>query len=128
MLLHSHTPAGSIGFYLNGIAYPNGSTVLRTDIGEGDAALHCITDSTTCCSNIFPERRAGEFYFPDGSVVPRMAMAFTGYYRNRASQLIRLNRQSNGATTGQFQCSIPDAHGNIMNLTIYIGVFILSGC
>ena len=33
--------AGNLGFYLNGFAYPNGSTVLRTDIGEGDAALLC---------------------------------------------------------------------------------------
>ena len=102
--------------------------MLRTDIGEGDAALQCTTDSTTCCSNIASERRAGDFYFPNGSMVPIMAVAFRGYYRNRASQLIRLNRQSNGVTTGQFRCSVPDAHGKIVDLIIYIGVLILPDC
>ena len=53
-------------FYLNGVVYPNGSTALRTDIGEGDAALQCVTDSTTCCTNTPPEMRGGDYYYPDG--------------------------------------------------------------
>ena len=85
------TSAGRVGFYLNGVAYPNGSTVLRTDIGEGDTALLCTTNKITCCSNIHPEMRAGEFYFPNGTAVPIMFPAFSGYYRNRGSQLIRLS-------------------------------------
>ena len=101
--------------------------MLKTDIGEDDAALQCTTDSITCCSNNVPERRAGEFYFPDGSVVPIMGMAFSGYYRNRRSQLIQLNRQSNGVTTGQFHCSIPDAHENTVDLFIYISMLTLPG-
>ena len=40
----------ALGFVLNGVNYSNGSTVLRTDIGVGDAALQCTTDSTTCCT------------------------------------------------------------------------------
>ena len=43
--------------------------MLRTDIGEGADALQCTTDSTTCCRNVPPEMRAGEFYMPDGDLV-----------------------------------------------------------
>ena len=112
--------AGNLGFYLNGFAYPNGSTVLRTDIGEGDAALLCTTDSTTCCSNMNGEVQAGEFYFPNGSAVPIMGDVTDGYYRNRSSQLILLNRQQSGVITGQFRCEIPDACGK--NATLFISI------
>ena len=115
---------GSLGFHLNGVAYPNGSTVLRTDIGEGDAALQCTTDSTTCCSNVPPEMRGGEFYFPDALQVPIMSVsASQGYYRNRGSQLIRLNRWANGMTTGQFRCDIPASSGTIVSLFVNIGTY-----
>ena len=109
-----------LGFYLNGTTYPNDSTVLRTDIGEGNAALQCTTDNTTCCSNTPPEKRAGEFYFPNGSAVPIQGTATFGYYRNRGSQLIRLNRRPNSVQTGQFQCEIPDGGGTIVMLQINI--------
>ena len=96
--------------------------MLRTDIGEGDDALLCTTDSTTCCSNIPPEIRAGEIFFPNGSRVPIMIPAVGGYYRNRGSQLIRLNRRSSGTTIGQFRCTIPNASGTTMDLFIYISM------
>ena len=117
--------AGSLGFYLNGIAYLNGSTVLRTDIGEGDAALLCTTDSTTCCSNNAPETRAGEFVFPgDQGLVPiNMSVGVLGYYRDRGSQFIRLNRLSNASLTGQFGCVIPDASGTNAGLFVNVGRF-----
>ena len=117
--------AGTLGFFLNGVAYPNGSTVLRTDIGEVDAALQCTTDSTTCCRNsIGGEIRAGEFYFPlangGGPVQPPITIT-DGYYRNRMSQFIRLHRQPTGVITGEFRCSIPDANRMNVNLFITIG-------
>ena len=118
ILFHS---AGTLGFYLNGVAYHNGSTVLRSVIGEENNALQCTTDSTTCCSNLPPEMRAGEFYFPDGSEVPIMAESRNGYYRTRASGYISLNRQSNGTITGQFRCKIPAASQIDVHLLINIG-------
>ena len=89
---------------------------MRTDIGEGENALLCITDSTTCCTNNYPETHAGEFYFPvssvaSGAVVPTMGVATDGYYRDRYSRHIRLHRQPNGTITGRFRCSIPRASG-----------------
>ena len=114
--------AGTLGFYLNGVAYPNGSTVLRSDIGEGENALRCTTDSTTCCSNNFPEIRAGEFYMPDGSLVQVQGAATNGYYRTRGSRYIALNRQPTGTITGHFQCQIPDASPTSVDLYINIGM------
>ena len=113
----------ALGFVLNGVNYPNGSTVLRTDIGEGDAALQCTTDSTTCCTRDNGETRAGEFYFPDDSVVPTSGSApSNSYYRSRSSRLIGLNRRPAATQTGQFRCEIPDASGTTVNLFINIGM------
>ena len=121
-------PAGTIGFYLNGKAYSNGSTVLRTDIGEGADALQCTTDSITCCSNVTDEISAGEFYFQDGSVVPTMDyIPQSDYYRTRGSGYILLNHRAhvhgNTTNTEQFRCSIPNASGIIVNLYINIGEY-----
>ena len=108
----------TVDFSLNGITYPNGSTVLRGDIGEGDNALLCTTDREDCCNNFL--YRAGQFYFPDGSQVPVQGDASSGYYRNRGIQLIRLNRQSNGILTGQFRCEIPSSID--VNTVLYINI------
>ena len=109
----------AVGFSLNGTTYPNGSTVLRDDIGEGDNALLCTTDKGDCCNDIIS--RAGEFYFPNGSQVPIQGdIGSSGYYRNRGVQLIRLNRQSNGVLTGQFRCKIPSSVQD--NSVFYINI------
>ena len=94
--------------------------MLRDDIGEGDAALQCTTDRAGCCNGT---GRAGEFYFPDGTIVPisgGIDLTRT-YYRNRGSGVIRLNRRPNGTITGWFRCEIPDASGTLVNLFINIG-------
>ena len=115
----------ALGFVLNGVNYSNGSTVLRTDIGEEDAALNCTTDSTTCCRNGFGETRAGNFYFPNGSIVLReVDVPSDSYYRTRFSMLIGLNRLPAATLTGQFRCEIPDASGTTVNLFINIRMLI----
>ena len=114
-----------IGFYLNGDAYPSGATVLRTDIGEDDAALRCVTDSTYCCTNNFPEMLGEDYYYPDGGgVVPNEGVATNGYYRDRQSRRIRLHRQNTGNITGQFRCEIPSASGITVTLFINIGGYV----
>ena len=93
------------------MAYPNGSTVLRTDIEEGTSALQCTTNLITCCRNEGGEMRAGNFYFPiSDAPVPVMGVATESYYRDRQSQHIRLHRQSTGTITGRFRCNIPQAN------------------
>ena len=110
-----------LGFVLNNVSYPNGSSVLRIDIGEIDAALQCTTDRVGCCTG---KVRAGEFYFPDGTQVPNSNSKdlTRTYYRNRISGAIRLNRRPTGTITGQFRCEIPDASGTLVNLIINVGI------
>ena len=119
----------ALRFVLDGVPYPNGSTVLRTDIGDGKvgnaAALQCTTDSTACCTNQPGQTRAGDFYFPDGSVVDiESRTPSNSYYRTRSSRLISLHRRPDATQTGQFRCEIPAASGTTVNLFINIGVFI----
>ena len=109
-----------LGFYLNGVIYPNGSAVPMVDIGEGEYGLHCITDRHDCCRPDNYGRRIGEFYFPNGSVVPIRNYDYS-YYRNRGDRFVRLNHRSYSIITGQFRCEIPDAKGTLVNLFIYIG-------
>ena len=115
-----------LGFSLNGVTYFNGSTVLRTDIGEGDAALLCTTDRVGCCRASGNVAAAGQFYFPNDTQVSIAAdSTFRSYYRNRGARLIRLNRRPNGdVVTGEFRCEIPDASGTLVNFFVNIGVYI----
>lgn len=102
------------------MAYPSGSTVLRTDIGEEADALHCTTDKISCCNGA-GRMRTGEFYFPNSTKVHIKGYK-SAYYRNRDPGLIRLNRKFNGHETGQFCCEIPDANGTVVKLYITIGM------
>ncbi len=113
----------SVYFSLGDKTYFENDVVLITDIGEGDNALLCVTDSTNCC-NAPP--LAGEFYYPDNSTVGVRASG-DSFYRNRGDQLIRLNRR-NGATSplGRYRCDIPDASGTTRSVYINIvaGMFL----
>ena len=101
--------------------------MLRTDIGENDAALLCTTDSDGCCNGTGIDGdsivgRAGEFYFPNGTQVPISNDDLNRtYYRNRINGAIRLNRRHSGTITGRFHCEIPDVTGTKVNLFINIG-------
>ena len=94
---------------------------MRTAIGEGAAALQCTTDNITCCGT------AGEFYYPDGSLVDDISsvVSVKSYYISRSSMLIGLNRRSATVETGQFRCEIPDANGTLVNLFINIGMIVI---
>ena len=101
--------------------------MLRTDIGNGVDALLCTTDRAGCCRPS-DGQRAGEFYFPDGTLVPILGAdpSIRTYYRSRGSRFVSLNRINNGMETGQFCCEIPDASGTTVNLFINIGRLITS--
>ena len=97
--------------------------MLRTDIGEGAAALLCTTNSTTCCT-ISTGMRIGAFYFPNGAYVPIPAGRLP-YYSIRGTSMISLHRRYTTAQTGKFRCEIPDASGILVNLFINIGIIYL---
>ena len=92
-------------------------------IGEGDdAALLCHTNKTDCCDK---PNKAGEWYYPNGTIVGIKAKSQDGFYRNRGTQVVRLNRHNGSFTErGLFQCEIPDS--NNMNQTVYVHISILS--
>lgn len=97
----------NVGFQLNGQFYASGSSLSLSSIGEGGAALLCVTDGN-CCN---PPNRAGEFYYPDGSPV-RTEGTGDDFYRNRGAGMIRLNRRNDATSpTGTYKCAIPDSSG-----------------
>ena len=103
----------------------NNTEVFITDIGE-DApgnlpSLTCHTDLTKCCrysDNNFKGSLGGEWYYPDGRVVPRQYFG-EGFYRVRnAPQLIRLGRRDSVVPpilwpTGFYCCVIPTTGGEM---------------
>ena len=101
---------------LRGNTYVDGDTVLITDIGEGDdAALLCVTD---CAGD---PHFAGEFYYPNGSVV-NVKGSGDSLYRNRGDGLVRLNRRNNVLSPlGRYSCDISDSRGVIQSIYINIG-------
>ena len=109
------------GMSLNGQLIANNSIVLLQSIGEGDAALLCTTDRTACCTGA---SRVGEWFYPDGRMVPIMTPVGgpEPYYRNRGYSLIRLNRRPNQGLsetyTGIYCCEIPDQSNLIQTMCV----------
>ena len=65
----------------------------------------------------------GEYYFPDMTQVPVAdQIGDGGYFRGRAADRIRLNRQGSGTTTGLFRCRIR-TQANTNGENLYIGVY-----
>ena len=92
-------------FELRGQTYKNGSSIQLANIGEGNNALLFRTDYTQCCQS----QRSGECYRPDETEVGVRANRYE-LYRNRGSQLVRLNRQSQFTTeavSGIYCCEVP---------------------
>ena len=110
------------------MSYPNHGLVLRDDIGETDNnnlnpnnGLHCVSFSG-CCNSSSSQR--GEFVFPGGTLVPTLGnVGNTGYYRNRQSDRIFLNRQPTGTIQGIFECRIRTEPSQTMYDSFYIGVY-----
>ena len=108
-----------VSFWLNGTTYQNNSLVTLENIGEGDAALLCLTDQPACCRPPYTGSAIGNWYFPNGTLVPNTAIQWD-FHRTRGQMMVLMHRRR-GGVTGIYYCEIPDA----MNVTqsIYIGVF-----
>ena len=101
----------------------NNTEVLITDIEEHVLySLTCHTDLTECCRNSDTGGQGGrgEWYYPDGRMVPNHA-AGEGFYRLRnAPQVARLARRVGGSgviytlsPTGSYCCVIPTSGGEM---------------
>ena len=102
------------------MSYPNHGLVLLDEVGEGAAALNCVSDDAMCCDvgSTFP----GNYFFPNSSVVPSQSSVGDGpgYYRDRAADRVRLNRVDS-TTSGLFRCQIQTVANAMEDL--YIGVY-----
>ena len=122
------------GVYLSlkGVVYPNNSHVLITNIGESNNSvspppnsnngLQCITDRRPCCQS--PLNRAGDWFYPNGSVVPTAQVGTTTFYRNRGDDgTVNLNRVNSDVMmpTGRFCCVVPDATSTEVTVCSHIG-------
>ena len=109
---------------------PTTVSLISTWVGEGyvglpqitdGGALECHTDDITCCRGIDNPPNGtgrGEWYYPNGTVVPRPGGG-TGFYRTRDHMVIRLNRIGDILSpTGMYRCVIPGAAG--VTITRYI--------
>ena len=101
--------------------YANNSVIDLELVGEGfkgaqitdGGALECHTDDTTCCRGIDNPPNGtgrGEWYYPDGTVVP-LPGSRTGVYRTRGHMVIRLNRVGLTMPAGVYHCEVPSLEG-----------------
>ena len=99
-----------------------------------DQTLLCETDLVDCCES--PHTVRGDWYYPDGSVVPSDAGGIT-FRKNRGPNEVINGRQFYGSIRlfrkfsrpsgkGRFRCELPSAADPSVNQTLYayIGNFI----
>ena len=86
------------------------------DIGEGNDALLCRTNLTSCCQS----PNEGNWVFPNGT---RVTMTIGDFYIHRGEMVIHLNRRR-GGVDGIYRCEITDSMKATQ--TIYIGVYTTS--
>ena len=86
--------------------YNTNDAIPLTSVGEGTDAVICMTTRTYCCTNALSETRNGEWYYPNGDMVPTTG-ANEDLYRNRGTQQVILNRRNNAMSlTGCFCCEL----------------------
>ena len=103
--------------------YPNNSVVTLADIGEGFAALYCLTNLTTCCTEA-DGGSAGEWFLP-GQTLPVIDVSKStdsaDFVTSRAPSAVLLNRRTNTTgPTGVCTCQISNGSGQ--NKTAYIQI------
>ena len=116
--------------------YLSGDTVLISDIGEagisGDVVAEAMTSlvcqtanlGILCCRGGGDRNRAGDWYFPNGTVVlgnnGNEGLDFT---RSGYTQQVRLNRRNDAMTpTGVFECRVNDTVVASASITLTTGV------
>ena len=93
------------------------------DIGEGDEALRCMTDNTSCCRSPYTDslvqQALGNWFFPNETRVPSSGVRWD-FHRTRGHMVVLLQRRR-GGVDGVYSCVIPDEDGNLQST--YIGVY-----
>ena len=114
-------PSSGLYFTLNGIVYLPGDTVLISDVGDSyyradpGRSIVCVTSNvnTQCCRGV-DGGNLGEWYFPNGTIVPRDSGNYGADFTRRGfTHQVRLNRRNINAIapTGSYECIVPDGNG-----------------
>ncbi len=106
---------------LRGETFANGSSVSLEDIGETAEALIFPTEIKDCCRM----QRIGQCYDPNG--VQLSSKGANEMYRNRDSQMVRLNKvdvfTGEAAIPGLYCCTVPNNDGNLHRICANIIVW-----
>ena len=102
----------------DGLDLSNNSYIYYNDIGDGDRALKCMTDSDNCCNN----STVGGWRDESGRPVYQGTDGTTCLYVTRGDGVISLHRKRgcSAHTSGLWRCDIPDSSGEMQSLYIYI--------
>ena len=110
-------------FLFRGTTYQNNSLVTLEDLGEGDDALHCITNDTDCCVKAFIREGGvevyGNWYYPNHTRVPSVGSEWD-FFRTRGESVVNLHRRR-GGDIGIYRCQLPYVTNDTAYL--YIGVY-----
>ena len=115
---------------------PNHAYVDLTTVGDNITAfsgdtVRCQTDLTTCCSSPQGIHR-GDWYFPNGSVLPFPIT--NDIVEDREPQEVHIRRRNDAMSpTGIYRCDIEtnavndDDPDTITGETVYLGLYLSSG-
>ena len=125
-------PSSGLYFTLNDAVYLPGDTINMVEIGvyishwTPSLPLVCVTSNvnTECCrARETPSGEpVGNWHFPDGSLVPRRALAPNNdFSRSGFTQQVRLHRMNNATTPmGLYECRVPDNSGMLHTASILL--------
>ena len=127
-LAHSQT-FPYVSFGLTDQALANHSYMDLSTVGsdyDGRDSVVCHTDLVTCCSRSQGIHR-GDWYFPDGSVLPYPGRSVP-IYEGRTAQIAVIRRTTATGPTGIYRCDIPtravhDSSDISVRDTVYVGLY-----
>ena len=102
-------------------------------ISDGSNSVQCHTDLNTCCS-IAQGIHRGDWYFPDGTVLPFFVAYrnMTPFGEGRTARRVEIRRANSNAQTGIYRCDIATnaVHNNTDisgRETVYVGLYFTGG-
>ena len=126
-------PSTGLYFMLNGVIHQPGDFVLISDIGpqpadrnDSGSTLICVTTNvnTACCrgndNNALTNATAGsvgEWYYPNGTLVPRHRNDVVNFARIGYTHEVRLSREVSDFTPplGAFTCEVPEPSTGVLH-------------